>query len=270
MKDKIIKLSLNFLLFLLFFIGLFSSKQLLFFTLIVLIILGFKEYRNMLSNIEVYPIKFLPEFFSIFVALILCMSRDASIDITFAIPTIIIGAFLTFIIGIIKNKKPYMITTFSTIAGILLTYFGLYIVKLTHLSNNIYPKTILLIFIVTILLSNLISNVINKKFKETKLISAEINENKTIFGGIAHIVTSIISCTVLSFLFARYNIVFGIIFGIIISIFAQFGEFLLSIIRKECEVEEKKTFLSGISSFILSAPALFYYLFIIAYVFQGR
>lgn len=270
MKEKFIKFILGLLMILLIFVGLFMFKPILFILSIIFIIIGLKEYRNLLSRIEIFPIKFLPEIFCILISFFLCISQTPYQDLTMIMPTLITGVILSFIISVILNKKPFMMTTFSTIAGILLTFCGLYLIKLTHLMNKTYPYDILLIYIIAIFVSNYVATLFDKKFKEGKLISKEINEEKTVAGAISHIVTSTILCTILSLLWANYNILFGITMGIKISIFAQLGNFMIYAIKKECGVENNKTFLNTMSSFIFSAPALFYHLMIIAILFKTQ
>lgn len=283
MKQKIIRYGFGvFLLLFLLFATLSVSISrtfgfvLLFIASIFFIIIGMKEYRGMLSNIDIYPHKALPETICILIALFLCISTDPTKDLFLVMPIMMTGVILSFIITVIKNKKPYMLTTFYTIGGILLTFCGLYFIKLCHLTGRTFPFDILFIYIITILLSDYVASIVGKKFKDGKPLSAEISPNKTIAGAIAHLITSVILCVILSFLLVRYTVLFGALFGIIISVFAQLGDLTISMIKRECGVEHSGKFfldfggfLDRMDAFIFSAPALFYFLMIIGLFFKG-
>jgi phosphatidate cytidylyltransferase len=283
MKQKIIRYGFGtFLLLFLLFATLSVSISrtfgfvLLFFASIFFIIVGMKEYRSMLSNIEIYPHKVLPELTCILIALFLCISTNPTVDLFLVMPILMIGIITSFILTVIKNKKPYMLTTFYTIGGILLTFCGLYFIKLCHLTGRTFPFDILFIYIITTLLSDFTASIVGKKFAEGKPLSKEISPNKTIAGSIAHLLTSIILCSILCPLLIKYNVLFGILFGSIISIFAQLGDLTVSMIKRECGVEHSGKFflnyggfLDRMDAFIFSAPALFYFLMIIGFLFKG-
>ena len=273
MKKKIIRYSLGTLLFLLLLISLLLIRSFLFWVAVFFIIVGLKEYRKMLANIEIYPHKFLPEIASIIIAFILCISTNPVMDQFFVMPTIIIGILLSFIITILKNKKPYMLTTFSTIGGILLTYCGMYLIKLTHLKGN---DELILVYILTVLLSDYIASIVGKKIKNKKPIAEEISPNKTVAGTVAHLLTSVIASVLICTFGMKFNILFSLFFGTIISVFAQLGDLAVSTIKRECNVEHSGTFflnyggfLDRMDAFIFSAPAIFYYLAFLSYIFKG-
>lgn len=276
MKDKIIRYGLGTLLLLIVALGLLGIKSLLFVVSIIFIIIGLREYRNILSNISVYPHKFLPEIICILISLVLCFSTGTSTAQNLVTPLLVLGVMISFVITIIRNKKPYLLTTLTTIGGILLTFCGMYMIKLTYLAKykGNFSSLLIIAYIIAILLSDYLASIIGPLFKNWKSLSKEISPNKTLAGSIAHLLTSIISSMILLKIIG-YNHLLSIGFGIIISIFAQFGDLAISTIKRDCGVEHSGKFflsyggfLDRMDSFIFSAPALYYYLFIMLYIYK--
>ena len=131
-------------------------------------------------------------------------------------------------------------------------------------------------YIITILLSDYVASIVGKKIKNKKPIAEEVSPNKTIAGSIAHLVTSLVMSIIFCTFVMKFNVLFSLAFGAIISIFAQLGDLAISTIKRECKVEHSGNyflnyggFLDRMDAFIFSAPALFYYLALITYIFKG-
>ena len=243
----------------------YFSKIILFLISIFFIIIAMIEYRNMFKEKKIYPHKILPELFGIACAYIFITTGDLSSH-HLVTPLTLAGIILAFITTIIKNKKPYMATSLSTIASMLLIFSGLYIIKLTYYFEAQNAWYLILVYFMAIILGDLSASIIGKKF--TKKLAPEISPDKTIAGAIANLTTSCLTCLLL-YKFLMFPILTCILFGAVISIFAQFGDLTISTFKRDLEIKHSGSFffeyggiLDRMDSFLFSAPAAYYFLFI--------
>lgn len=215
----------------------------------------------MFEQKEIYLHKFLPELISILIATQICILPNIEYHLLIT-PLLIIGIILTFLITIIKNKKPYIITSFATILSFLLVFCGLYVVKITYQYSHNEEWFIIISYFCAILTGDFIASQIGPKFK--KKLATEISPNKTIGGAVANLITTCIICLSLKF-FIDYSIIKCIIFGITISIFAQLGDLAISCIKRDLGIKHSGTMfleyggiLDRMDAFIFSAPAAYY------------
>lgn len=261
MNSKVCRYSFGFLLLSLILSAFYFSDIALFLASIFFIIVAMIEYRNMFKQKEIYIHKFLPEIIGICISYFFIFFENISMHV-FITPIILCGVILTFSITILKNKKPYLLTSVSTITSFLLIFCGLYIIKLTYFFRDINAWHMILTYFCAVLLGDFVASKIGPKF--TKKLAPEISPNKTIGGAIANLITSCIVCLSLSVLI-NYPILYSLILGAIISIFAQIGDLTISSFKRDLDIKHSGTMfleyggiLDRMDAFIFSAPAAYY------------
>lgn len=270
MKQKILRYTLGFLLLGLILGAFYFSKGLLFASSILFIILATKEYRNMFKtqNISIHPI--LPEIAGIFCAYNFIFETEPSSQVLIT-PVMVSFIMLSFIITILRNKKPYILTTLSSICCFLLIFLGLYIIKLTYYFDGIASFNLICVYFLAVLSGDFAASKFGQMIK-SKQISHEISPNKTVAGSLAHLVFSCISCLLLHKVI-DLSVIQCIYAGIVISVFAQFGDLSISLIKRDLNLKHSgNLFLNygGIfdrmDAFLFSAPAFYYFLFIVTII----
>ena len=266
MNSKFCRYSLGFLLLLLILSAFYFSDIALFLATIFFIIIAMTEYRNMFKQKEIYIHRFLPEITGICISYFFIFFDNLSLHI-FITPLALCSIIFTFCLTVIKNKKPYILTSFSTIAAMSLIFCGLYIIKLTYFFKNLSAWYLILTYFLAVLLGDFIASKIGPKF--TKKLAPEISPNKTIGGAIANFITICIVCLSLKF-FINYSIWKCLILGTTISIFAQIGDLTISSLKRDLGVKHSGSLfleyggvLDRMDAFIFSAPALYYILYLI-------
>ncbi len=261
MDSKFFRYSFGFLLLLLILLSFYFSKIALFITSILFIIIAMKEYRNMFKQKEIYIHKFLPEFIGIATSYFFIFFNDISNHV-FITPLLLCGTITTFCTTVVKNQKPYILTSLSTIASFLLIFSGLYIIKLTYFFENINSLYIVLVYFAAVLSGDFVASKIGPKF--SKKLAPEISPNKTIGGAIASFLTTCIVCLCLKFLI-NHSILNCLILGATISVFAQFGDLTISSFKRDLEINHSGTMfldyggiLDRMDAFLFSAPAAYY------------
>ncbi len=239
------------------------SKEILFIISIFFIILALQEYRNMFKTNDISIHKFIPELIGIILAYIFIYNKHIYVT-----PVIVVGIFLSFFITIVKNKKPYIKTTFGTIMGFLFTFSALYIVKLFYF----FPENkfnFILVYFSAVLLGDFSASKIGPLFKN-KLLAPEISPNKTIAGSISNIFFSCLTCLLLIKLF-NFNFFDSFFLGCTISVFSQIGDLSVSLIKRDLGIKHSGSLflnyggiLDRVDAFIFSAPATYYCLIIIS------
>ena len=109
--------------FLMIPLAFYLSKLAVFIVSVFFIIITMKEYRNMFKVKEIYPHELLPEIIGILSAFIFTFSDKINFH-PFITPILTGGIILSFFLTIIKNKKPYIMTSLTTISGFLLIFCG--------------------------------------------------------------------------------------------------------------------------------------------------
>lgn len=261
MNSKFCRYSFGFLLLFLILSAFYFSDIALFIATIFFIIIAIIEYRNMFKQKEIYIHKFLPEIIGICIAYFFVFFDNLSMHI-FITPIILSGIILTFSTTIIKNKKPYLLTSFSTIASFLLIFCGLYIIKLTYFFKDINAWHMILTYFCAVLFGDFVASKIGPKF--TKKLAPEISPNKTIGGAIANLVIACLVCLSLK-IFIDFSILKCILLGTTISVFSQLGDLTISSFKRDLGVKHSGTMfldyggiLDRMDAFIFSAPAAYY------------
>ena len=221
------------------------------------------EYRRMYEVKGVKVHFLLPEIFGGIFSYIFIFNNELQ---DFLSIIFLVGAFvMAFLITIIRNKKPYVETTMSTVTAILFIFCGLHIIKLCEIFPKNYEIISIIIYFSAVLIGDYIASKIGPKYKKI-YIAKEISPNKTLIGAIANLVGTCTLC-----LFLPYSTTINLVVGCVISIFAQIGDLTLSTIKRDIGIKHSSNLFfdyggifDRIDAFIFSAPAMYYCLLIIS------
>lgn len=247
----------------------YFSKTALFVASVFFIIIAMIEYRKMFKEKNIFPHRLIPEAAGIICAFIFIFS-SVPIEQIVIMPTIIFSVIFSFILTVILNKKPYMLSSLSTIAAIILIICGLYIIKLTYYFQDKNSFYFILTYFLSVLSGDYFASVIGQKIK-SKYFVPEISPQKTVAGVFANYLATCTLCLSMA-VHGDFSVVQCIILGIIISTFSQFGDLTVSTIKRDLGIKHSgKLFLNygGIldrmDAFIFSAPAAYYCLIIFSF-----
>ena len=268
MNNKYIRYIAGYFILALILASFYYSQLFLFILSAVLIVITMYEYRQMFKAKEIYPHLIFPEVIGIIVAYIFIYSNNPK-EQTLIFPLIIMSTIFSFILTVLRNKKPYIYTTLSTIAAIILIICGLYIIKITYFFQNHYNWYFVIIYFVAVLLGDFAASQVGQRVKPI-YITPDISPNKTLAGVIANYTITFIVC----FLFKSFldiPILCCIIISIVISTFSQFGDLAMSTIKRDLGIKHSSSLfcdyggiLDRMDSFLFSAPALYYTLLLLS------
>ena len=267
MNNKYLRYILGFLMLALILFAFLTSQFILFVVSIFFIIIATMEYRKMFKGKNIYVHKFLPELIGIMLAFVFSFSTDISSH-HLVTPILLFGIIFSYIITVLRNKKPYMLSSMATIGAILFTFCGLYIIKLTYFYEHISAFYLITVYFIIVLIGDWSALLAGKLLKNTKPLAVEISPDKTIAGAVANLIFSCLT-SLLLMIFLEFNVYQCLGFGIVTSIFAQFGDLTISSIKRDLGLKHSGTLffeyggiLDRMDSFLFSAPAVYYYLFL--------
>ncbi len=263
---KFIRYLFGILLLILTLLSFYYSKTAIFIMSVFFIILALYEYRKMFKDKGIFPHKYLPEIAGIFCAYIFIFYPDID-EHHIITPVIVAGVILSFILTIIRNSKPYILNSLSTIGAVVLTFCGLYVIKLTYYFEHLSSFYIIAVYFLAVLSGDYAASIAGSKCKNKKYIAAEISPDKTLQGVIANLIMSCLSCLLLTNPL-NFSILKCICFGIVISVFSQFGDLAVSTIKRDLGIKHSGSLfcnyggiLDRMDAFIFSAPAAYYFLY---------
>lgn len=266
MNTKYIRYPLGFIMLAMILTAFYFSGIALFLVSVFFIIITMIEYRNMLKNKNIIPHAFLPEIIGILCAYVFIFSNDINLH-AFITPFMLAGVIFSFILTVIKNQKPYLMTSLSTVSAIMLIICGLYIIKLTYFFEEKSADYLILIYFSAILCADFTASIIGKKFPFVHF-TPEISPDKTLTGAFAHLITCCLIC-LWAVKLIHFSPLKSLGLGVIISLFAQFGDLTISTFKRELEIKHSGSLflnygglLDRMDSFLFSAPATYYFLFL--------
>lgn len=271
MNSKTIRYLFGIFLLMMTLFSFYYSKIALFVMAVFIILIAINEYRNMFKKKEICPHSFLPEIIGIFCSYIFIFKSDIA-EHNIITPVITIGIILSFILTVLKNSKPYILTSLSTICAIVLTFCGLYVIKLTYYFEHLSSFYVIAVYFLTVLSGDYAASVVGLHCKNKKFLAAEISPEKTLQGAAANLVVSCLICLLFVKLL-NFSIIKCIIFGCVISVFSQFGDLAVSTIKRDLGIKHSGNMfyvyggiLDRLDAFIFSAPAAYYFLYLISVV----
>ena len=267
MNNKYLRYALGFFLLAIIISAFYLSKSALFIVSIFFIIIALKEYREMFKEKNIYPHKVLPELIGIMCSYVFIFHENNDFHF-FITPIILIGTILSFIVTVIRNKKPYIMTSLVSIMGFMLIFCGLYIIKLTYYFEENNAWYLILVYFSAVLSGDYSASIIGPKLPPIH-IAPEISPNKTLAGCISNLIFTCGICLLLT-KFLNFSIPAALGLGCVISVFAQFGDLTVSTFKRDLGIKHSGSFfynyggiLDRMDAFIFSAPAAYYYLFMV-------
>ncbi len=269
MNNKYLRYSLGFILLVLILISFYSSPILQIILSVLFICAAMYEYRNMFKSQKIYIHRFLPELTGIYFATVFILNHNSFTQI-YVLPVLIISFILSFVLTVIQNKKPYIITSFATFMSIFFIICGLYIIKLTYYFNNKSSALVILLYFITVLAGDYTASIVGQKFGKIPL-AKDISPNKTIEGSLANFAVTEILCLLFT-LFINIKVYQAIILGGAISCFSQLGDLTISTIKRDLGLKHSSGLFYGyggildrLDAFIFSAPVAYYLLILFTF-----
>lgn len=269
MKSKFFRYGAGFFLLLFILSAFYYSKRALFIASAFFIIIAMIEYRKMFKQKDIHIHPVLPELIGLLIASEFIVSKDI-VSHAIIMPIMVVGVILSFVITVIRNKKPYILTSFANIASFLLIFCGLYIIKLTYYFEVQNAWYLILVYFVAVLAGDFTASKVGRRF--SMKLAPEISPNKTIAGAISNLIATCIVFLSLNYFFG-FSILKCIVLGAITSIFAQFGDLTISMFKRDLGIKHSSDLfldyggvLDRMDAFIFSAPAAYYCLFFITLI----
>ncbi len=263
--NKFFRYFLGFLLLSLILFAFYFSKIMLLVVSAFFIIITMIEYRNMFKEKNIFPHKFLPEIAGILCAYIFVFEHDIT-NHSLITPILLISIIFAFILTVILNKKPYIMTSLTTIAAILLIFCGLYIIKITYYFEQKSAWYFIIIYFSAVLAGDYAASIFFRNSNKKIYIASDISPNKTLAGCIVNVIFSII-CTLSLKVLSGFTFWQSITLGIVISVFSQFGDLTMSTFKRDLGLKHSSTLflnyggiLDRMDAFLFSAPITYYLL----------
>ncbi len=265
MSSKILRYSLGFVILFILLAAIAVSPLALFLLSIIFIIFSLREYRNMFLAKNIYIHKYIPEIIGFICSYLFIQNFH-----NFVTPVLVLGVFTSFLATIIKNQKPYILTTFASIMGFMFIFCTLYIVKLFYFYEN-SSFIIILIYFGAVLAGDFSASKIGPLCKKI-MLAPEISPNKTVLGAVSN---WFFSCLISLFLvkFFQYTILEALLFGTAVSVSAQIGDLSISTLKRDLGIKHSSNLffnyggiLDRLDAFIFSAPIAYYCLILFTFL----
>ena len=242
---------------------------------LIIVILGAKEYNQILKNKGFLPSYKIIIISSLIFAFIAYFNRLDLIPLVFTLATLISFMWVLF-----RGKQPYIANVATTILGFVYCgWFPLHLLFLRDLGccEPIYNGWIkhnpsmegaayAVLLLLAVILTDSFCYYAGIQFGKHKLAEV-ISPNKTVEGAIGGTLACTLFCLsfgVITFHLPWYH---ALIIGFLIAVFAQIGDLCESMIKRDAGVKDSSDiipghggFLDRTDSYILTIPVLYYYL----------
>ncbi len=256
-----------------FFAILFGGIPLVLLCLII-VVLGSKEYTQILKNKGFLPSYKIILISSLIFAFIAYFNKLEYIPLAFTIST-----FLAFMWVLFRGKQPYIANVATTILGFVYCgWFPLHLLLLRDIGcepvYNGWIKTnpsmegaaFAVLMLLAIILTDSFCYYAGIQFGKHKLAEV-ISPNKTIEGSIGGTLTCVLFCITFGIWVFGLPWYHSLALGILISAFAQIGDLCESMIKRDAGVKDSSDiipghggFLDRTDSYILTIPVVYYYI----------
>src|SRR5574344_261839 len=238
---------------------------------VVVVVLGSKEYVKILKNKGFFPSLKVILFADAIFACISYFNRFDLVTLSFTVCSIVAFMWVLF-----KGKQPYIANVATTILGFVYGgWFPLHLLFLRGLNASNYQGFLklnvqndglgyVLMLFVTVLLTDTGAYLFGKNFGKHKLAQI-ISPNKTIEGSLGGAFCAIIGALIVGH-FIHLIWYHSLIVGFLATLFAQIGDLSESLIKRDAGVKDSVVLLPGhggfldrADSYIFTIPVLFYY-----------
>ncbi len=233
----------------------------LFISVLVLFILGLREFVNIAENAGIYPIKEAMYVSGFLILLEAYFFRgEQAMFINFIV-------FLILVLQLLFQSKKYKISSLG-ISFLGVIYVGLlkYILLLRELPDGLLY--IIFAFVLTWMVDTG-AYFSGRRFGNSKL-APTISPNKTKEGALGGFITTIITALILSITVIPIEPGDAVIIGSLIGIFGQIGDLLESYLKRSANIKDSGQLLPGhggvldrFDSILLTVPVTYYYILLI-------
>ena len=242
---------------------------------IVIVILGSKEYTQILEHKGFTPSNKIIVVSSMLFALIAYFNKMELIPLAFTLST-----FMAFMWVLFRGKQPYIANVATTILGFVYCgWFPLHLLLLRDIgcceptfsgfvkhNPSMEGAAYAVLLLLATILTDSFCYYTGMQFGKHKL-SEVISPNKTIEGSIGGTLMCVLFCLIFGILVFGLPWYHSLLLGLLISGFAQIGDLCESMIKRDAGVKDSSDiipghggFLDRTDSYILTIPVVYYYL----------
>lgn len=256
-----------------FFAILFGGVPLVILCLII-VILGAKEYTQILKNKGFLPSYKIIIISSLIFAFLAYFNRLDLIPLAFTLST-----FLAFMWVLFRGKQPYIANVATTILGFVYCgWFPLHLLLLRDIGcNPVYNGWIkhnpsmegaayAVLLLLAVILTDSFCYYAGIQFGKHKLAEV-ISPNKTVEGSAGGTLMCVLFCITFGVWVFNLPWYHAFVIGILIAAFAQIGDLCESMIKRDAGVKDSSDiipghggFLDRTDSYILTIPVVYYYI----------
>ena len=242
---------------------------------IIIVILGAKEYSQILKNKGFTPSYKIIVISSMIFAIIAYFNRLDLLPLA-----IIVSTFMAFMWVLFRGKQPYIANVATTILGFV--YCGLFPLHLLLLRDigccepvfkgliktnpSMEGAAYAVLLLLAVILTDSCCYYAGMMFGKHKL-SEVISPNKTVEGAIGGTLMCVIFCLIFGIFVFNLPWYHAFILGFLIAMFAQIGDLCESMIKRDAGVKDSSDiipghggFLDRTDSYVLTIPVVYYYL----------
>ena len=235
--------------------------------ILVITILGAKEYTEILSNKGFLPSLKIMLASVILFAIVCYNNRPDLMPLVFTI-----SAFMSFMWVLFRGRQPYIANVATTLLGVMyVAWFPMHLLFLRNLGTEVsygipYPEGACYTFmlLIGVIITDTFCYYVGCKYGKHKL-SKVISPNKTIEGAIGGTVMCVIVSSIMG-IWIHLPWYHAVIIGLLIAVFAQIGDLCESMIKRDAGVKDSSHILPGhggfldrVDSYILTIPVMYYY-----------
>jgi len=242
---------------------------------IVVVVLGAKEYTQILKNKGFLPSNKIIVLSSLIFAVIAYFNRLDLLPLTFTLST-----FMAFMWVLFRGKQPYIANVATTILGFVYCgWFPLHLLLLRDIgcceptysgfikhNPSMEGAAYAVLLLLAVILTDSFCYYTGIQFGKHKLAEV-ISPNKTIEGALGGTFMCILFCMIFGISVFGLEWYQAFILGFLIAVFAQIGDLCESMIKRDAGVKDSSDiipghggFLDRTDSYILSVPIVYYYL----------
>lgn len=236
--------------------------------LIFMLIVGSKEYVQILNNKGFYPSLKVIYFTELILTMVVYFKRFDLVGITLTVCAMCSLMWVLFV-----GRQPYIANVATTLFGMVYCgWFPLHLIFLRDLSSSQYSSGVgfVVMMFTAILMTDVGCYYVGKKWGKHKLAPV-VSPNKTIEGSIGGIVAGIISACLIGLYIDKLLHIpikwyIPICVGVISTAFAQIGDLCESLIKRDAGVKDSGSslpghggFLDRSDSFVLTIPMVYYF-----------
>lgn len=239
--------------------ALYLGKLWLLTFVLAVIILGMKEYHEMMSDVEI----------NVIIPLSYAMATLFPVAIYFnliSVETLFIMTFLVVtVFSLVFYLQPIKDCAMQLFGIYYLSFTFSYVLKIRAMENGF--RYLLLTFLF-IWMSDTAAYFVGRFLGKHKL-APSISPNKTVEGSLGGLIFTVLFALIVAIMF-KYSILLMVLLAIIVNVFAQLGDLVESAIKRQAKIKDSGTLLPGhggvldrFDSAFFAIPAVYFLLILV-------